>query len=135
MSVSLLKAILIAPLSQLMITAAVAVYYGTVEDSGLKETVVSWVALSMLSTAIAYISTILIGLPVHLWLKRQNLSTVRNYSIAGVFMGIVAAMMLILPHTTVSYLGIAPLVFLSSLIVATSFGVLAVSRETRNDHS
>ena len=120
------------PLAQLAITATVAVYFGIVEDSGLKDIAISWVVLSIFSTAIAYIATILIGLPVHLWLERRKLSTIRNHAAAGVFSGLVAALTIILPQSTVSYLGYAPVVFLSSLVVAFTFGVLVVSRKQKS---
>ena len=128
MRVNLRKAILLAPLSQIAITAIAAVFFGVLESSNLKEILVSWVALSVFSTPIAYIATIVIGLPVHLWLERRNLSTVRNHAIAGVSFGLAGAMTLILPHATLNYVSFSAVVFLSSLIVAMTFGVLTVSR-------
>ena len=130
MRANLRNAILLAPLSQIAVTAIPELFFGILDDRSLQDALFAWLSFSALTTAIAYIVTIVIGVPVHLWLRNRNLSTVRNHAFAGVFFGLVAIAILVLPQTTVNYLWFTPIVFLSSLVVATTFGALATSQST-----
>ncbi len=123
---------LLAPLSQLAITVPTALIYGYLENLSADKVLFGWLVLSAISTALAYLSTIIIGVPVHIWLKRSNRSTVANHSIAGALLGFAVAMVLVSPNTTVDYTGLSLLVFLTSVVVATTFGLISNAKGQRD---
>ena len=121
-------ATIIAPLTQVIVSVLVGAIFAFWEQPSLGEFLTSVLVLAMITVPIAYAAVATIGIPMFFVFRQREALSKRNYIYVGILVGTLgtAAMIVMAEMSTVGviFLMYAPVVFVSSVVVAASFGHL-----------
>lgn len=124
----LLAAVVFSPLSAAL-AVLIYVIVRSVAGSDYGDLISDWLFASLFAVAIAYIATLVVGLPTHIVLRKLDRARVVNYVVAGVVAALIPFVGLFLLERQVSLhvlLGYPTLAVGCAFAVSWTFGMIAV---------
>ena len=119
-------AVLVAPLVQILVLTASFPVFLVFEEATTSSVFRSLIVLAVFAMPIAYIGTIIVGLPVHHYLKKRRMSEPRIYALIGLAFSALVGLLLFFEmlNSPLGWVYIA-LIAVSGGVVALTFGYLA----------